>query len=286
MSNGMTSFRTRLRQFGQNIAASARLARLRSAIVEMQSTYETRRMRVADDRKPHLADAVALLREAGVAQERKDLSTGWSLFFRAERAAAAADSGDEVAARAVRLRAEVKEKLSGWRQSAALEVLGCPGDETLPGVQTAMDLISERASNVYYQGELRTGQVTVVGLVLVVLLVLVLLYAPRIDGAGGARWAALLGAFGGALSAVRSVMTGGSGGKRIPEQIFSWRVTILRPVVGAAAGTATFLLLKAGIVTVGAPTGAGTDLAPLAASMLAGLSERYFLSLIQSGEKS
>lgn len=263
----------------------ARRARLASTITELEKAYANHPGRSDPDLRSFIDSADVILKAAREALGA-DLNTGWSLVHRAERTIAAADNQDQLCARAVRLRAEACEKLSGWRQKAAVEGLGDPGKATLPGVQMAMDMMNEHAANQYHKAELLTGQLLVIGLITGVLILAVLgvSYAnvrPLGDYAESLSWAALFGALGGTLSAARS-LTEGTKSKRIPEQVYSWPITLARPLVGAAAGIGAFLLLLAGVVSVAA---LDTQLAAVSAGFLAGFSERYFLSLIPSGEK-
>ncbi|HYN82287.1 MAG TPA: hypothetical protein VES88_12350 [Gemmatimonadaceae bacterium] len=92
----------------------------------------------------------------------------------------------------------------------------------------------------------------------------------------------LLGALGGALSAVRS--TSGGSDRKIPESRFAAPITFLRPIIGASAAIGVALLLQAGVGKLGD----GSKIALLAAAFAAGFSEKWFLSLIEqvtSGEK-
>ena len=93
-------------------------------------------------------------------------------------------------------------------------------------------------------------------------------------------WAALLGALGGLLSALRTLTR--SAARKIPAHLAGWPVTLVRPVIGAVAGIAAWLIIATGVVTVVAEL---KQLAPLVAAFFAGFSERYFLSLVPGAEK-
>ena len=266
------------------VTRNARLARLSTAITDLEQSYEHHSRRSDNAVLPFILAAEGILVVAQRSLRDEDPNTGWTLIHRAERTIVPADAPEQFQARAVRLREEARTKLTGWRREAALKALGDPGTSSIAGVQTAMDVLSEHAGNMYHKAALLAEQITVIGWIgaIVIAGVLGAAYAgvaPLGPLRHGLAWAALLGGLGGVLSAARGLTLGMK--KKIPEQVYSWPITVARPLVAAAAGLGVFVVLTAGIVSVAA----NTELARLAAAFVAGFSERYFLSLLPSSDE-
>ena len=268
----------------RTIEGTARFDRLSTTISDLGQAYRNHPRRDEPGVRPIIAAAEESLKQAEDALHGRDLNTGWALIHRAERTIVLADSPDGLRARAIRLREEASEKLTGWRQKAALRALPDDATVTPDDVQMAMDMLSQHAGNMYHKAELFADQIKVIGRITSAMIVIILLasYAglqPLTDTARLA-WAAVLGALGGTLSASRGLTLGMR--KKIPDQVYSWPVTLTRPLVGAAAGLGAFITLTAGIVSLAATS---TEIGPLAAAFLAGFSERYFLSLLPASDK-
>jgi hypothetical protein len=90
-------------------------------------------------------------------------------------------------------------------------------------------------------------------------------------------WAyvALFGALGGSLSALRSVTTAGQEGGRTrnPEQVQAWYVTVVRPLVGAAAALGVFVVLAPDVTSTAAMLGV---------AFAAGFSEALIVRAVES----
>ncbi len=270
----------------RSLIGEARVARLNSDLNQLKDSLVLRRDQVPQDRKVHLEGALAMLGHAQRAMEYRDLNTGWALVHEAERESTFADNAEELLHQADRLREEVREKLGGWRQHAALRALGDAGSvPTVEAVREALRIRNEHSHNLYHKFDLAAGQVALIGLLLLggVLAILIASWlgaAPLGVYTLRLGWAALLGGVGGLLSAARGLAQGTQ--RKIPEQIADWPVTLVRPVLGATAGVGACLLVTAGMVSLGA---GNEQLAPLIAAFTAGFSERYFLSILPSGEK-
>ena len=236
------------------VTRNLRLERLETATRDRMRAFELGLAHVPGDRAPYVQDALALLTDAANAAKEGKINAGWAHVFEADRVAVAALSVEELGALADTLREEVREKLSGWRQLSALRVLGDPGTRaTIAGVQSAMRTRDENSSNVHHKSDLVARHLMIIGGLLFVGLGATLGVAfakvpPLGDLADQFVWASLLGALGGLLSAAWSLTH--SGKRKIPEQVMQWPITLMRPIIGAAAGLSVFLLLKAGLVTI------------------------------------
>jgi hypothetical protein len=260
---------------------SARLRRLTTAIVTRRAVIEERAvMRGAPVKS---TASTRLLDSAVERQNRGDLEGGWAFLHAAEREEIVNFTDEEFRAIVDWLRNEASEKLRGWRRSTASDLLGKPG--TLPpraNAQDAMQLIHEHSDNQYHKLDLLAEQLGVMTpillLMLVVFTVIVAIGGFSLGQLGWREWVAVMvtGSIGGALSAVRSL--GGKRDDKIPDRLFAWPITLLRPALGAAAATGLVLIIQAGVVEFGD----GGRLALFAAAFLAGFSERWFLGVIRS----
>lgn len=268
------------------LVGDARTARLHGALAELSEIVTLRINRAPQDKRIFLEEARYLLERAGEALDARDLNMGWGLLLEAERWSVQASSDADLEKQAERLREEVREKLSGWRQLAALRVLGDQGTPaTMEAVREALRIRNEHSNNEYHKFDLLAGQLFLVGILLLagVIAILVVSWAgvSPLDGhTNRLAWGGLLGGVGGLLSSARGLTLGAQ--RKIPAQVADWPVTLIRPVLGAAAGIGAWLVATAGFVTIGA---SDQQLAPLVTSFVAGFSERYFLSLLPSGDK-
>lgn len=262
--------------------AGARLRRLDTNIATLRAQIEERRARLASS-----ATSIGSARRLDRAEQsmrRRDLDGGWAFLHVAERAEIPSYSDDEFTALVALLRKETVEKLSAWRHEAASELLG-PGGDGLPSranVQEAMRVLHEHSDNQYHKLQLLRSQLRALALILALTLV-TLEFITGVTGLtiGLLGWRDLLiimnvGAIGGALSGARSLA--GRSERRIPEWLFDWPITVLRPLLGAAAATGLALIVQAGVVHFGD----GSRVALLATAFLAGFSERWFLGVIAS----
>jgi len=263
----------------------ARMRRLKTAIEDSRRDLGTRAVLPGtEDVRSMVEDAA---READFFANAGNLDTGWALLHTAQRAAVLTYVDADVAALVKSLRSECEEKLRGWRRNAASELLGKPGTvPTRQDVQQAMKTLHENSDNVYHGIDLVREQLRLLAPILfVALLTLAIVLFARWYKIGELEPADLLmimlvGALGGALSAVRS--TAGGRERKIPERLFSSPITLLRPIIGAAAATGVALFLLAGL----AKLGDGSKLALLAAAFIAGFSERWFLSMLATAGAS
>jgi hypothetical protein len=228
-----------------------------------------------------------LLKKAEDAYRRNDLNSAWSLLLEAQRSEIGALSPEQRKARAVALRAEAEVKLPDWRKRAVLKLLDDKDDKaevTADQLNEATQLRNEHSHNQYHKLDLAREQLVFLMPILVVALVGLLAVVGRgLIQIRDLDWLDLLtlmilGALGGALSAVRSLA--GRPDRRIPDQLADRPVTALRPLLGAAAATGVALMVQAGVVSFGSSD--NQDLALLAVAFLAGFSERWFLGMIGS----
>ena len=264
----------------------ARAARLRAALAQRKQWIERRSKPHPSASAQHALDAASHILESAQSH-RADLNTAWTLVLEADCVLLEALAADELHARVTTLRAEICEKLTGWRQTGALKVLGkSSANPSLADVQEALRTLNEDFNNRYFKFDLLATQILQTGVVLLLGLIAALIASakhldPLTESAPLLAWSMLLGAIGGALSAARG-LTDTSRRRKIPEQLTDTPVTLTRPIVGAAAGLLAAILVKAGVASIAATD---KDIAPLCAAFVAGFSERFFLALIPTGEK-
>lgn len=145
----------------------------------------------------------------------------------------------------------------------------------------------EDAQNTYRRLGWRRRQMLIVGVVLALALGAVLALAvwrplslgtkPDFSSERAWLWALVFGTLGGCLSALQSFSTS-STASRIPEVIHHGFLTAARPLIGAAAAMAAYVLLASGVVEFASDTSA----AVLAVAFAAGFSERFVVRALES----
>lgn len=258
---------------------NARLRRLDTAIQDFRRELANRPLLPGAQQQRDAA--LKMLDDAEAFQKAGNLESGWAILHGSQRDAVLSYTDDDLNALVTSLRNECQDKLRGWRRTAASELLGKCGSTPRRGdVQQAMKTLHEHSDNTYHKLELVLEQLRVLRPILFIALLLlagIVVYAKYDIGElqpGDLLMVMLLGALGGALSAVRS--TAGGSSQKIPDSLFAAPITLLRPLIGAAAATGVALLLQAGVGKLGD----GSKIALLAGAFAAGFSERWFLSLI------
>lgn len=261
---------------------SSRYRRLANALETYRALLESRAPQGDRDGIAREArkECIDLLEKAEEAYRGKNLGGAWSLLLEAQRSEIGVLSESQRRARALALLVEAGEKLSGWRQKAVLRLLA--DDVGVDQLKEATQLRNEHFHNLYHKLDLGREHLMIVSGILVAALTLLLaVVGVGLQQVGKLRWLDLLalmilGAVGGALSAVRSFS--GRPERRIPDQLAGWPVTALRPLIGAAAALGVALMLQAGAVSFGGVT--NPEIALFAIAFLAGFSERWFLGMI------
>ncbi len=231
-----------------------------------------------------------LLADAGEAEALRESDKAWAFFLAATRMEIFGLDDDELAQRRAVLLAEAQAKLSSWRREAVVTLLG-PADEPrgrtaeMTALHGATFIRDEAAANHWRDVRALGRRIAALGAVLALTVVGVLVLAwarPVVLGgahadAGVRMWAyvALFGALGGSLSALRSVTAAGQQGKRAryPDQVQSWYVTVVRPLVGTAAALGVFAVLAPDVTSTAAMLGL---------AFAAGFSESVIVRAVES----
>lgn len=197
------------------------------------------------------------------------------------------------------LRYEADKKLSGWRNKAVRDLIG--GDAKMVSayaLHTALQIRDGDAANQYRKVRLLKEKLTLLAAMLLGLLIALLYWSAYTgvrlwpsatsDSAGVtagspatlAGWevllgVALFGALAGGLSAIMPISLKNNRGS-VPQQLMTWSVTMLRPLIGAVAALGAHALMQAGVVTVGH----GSPAALWAIAFLAGFSEKWIVAKI------
>jgi hypothetical protein len=230
--------------------------------------------------------AMSLLDQATEHAAAFRVNEAWACVLECDHAMIDAFDAVTLQAQADLIRVEARSKLKDWRGDGVRALLGAAGTPVPPGkVKAALRMLHEDFHNSYFKIDLVAMQIARMALIggAIVLAVIALAYIgvpPLGPYATDMTWAALLGALGGLLSALRTLTRSVS--RKIPAHLAGWPVTLVRPVIGAVAGIAAWLIIATGIVTVAADL---KQLAPLVGAFLAGFSERYFLSLVPGTDK-
>ncbi|HXG47400.1 MAG TPA: hypothetical protein VNO52_07245, partial [Methylomirabilota bacterium] len=220
-----------------------------------------------------LAAAHHLLDTAEGALLEGRLDVGWSLIHEVERLRILGLDERDLLARAVSLRHEATEKLSGWRGQAvrrSLEAAGLAGEadeKSMPA--SCVDLARLRAAlfegqfvlnthfnNRYHQLGLQGQTLRYLVYILVALVALILFYFnAELPPAAAAPinftlmlGVMLFGALGGTLSAMFRFSRAST--QKIPDAILDGWVTLGRPMIGAASAVFLHLVLSAGVLNL------------------------------------
>lgn len=254
-----------LRTIYQNVVREPHYSRLANALVEYRAALEMRvghtcrRTEAEDEHKIGWKDASCkFLLEAESALKENNVDKGWQCLHAAQREEVHGYNEDEIRDRAVALRYEAK-KLSGWRRDIVYELLGKVSenaDGKKPGriqVYRAAQVRDEHYNNKYFKIMLRRKNLAVLFIVLLLLVILIpVLSALQIMPAPLRDWRLVLVSelFGtlGATFSVALTLTNSSLDTKIPDQIIGSFITWMRPVIGATAAVAAYILSQAGLL--------------------------------------
>lgn len=260
----------------RQLIMDTRIDRLRTVIAQKRAQLEAL----------EAPRATALLDEADEHAAAFRVNEAWACVLECDHAMIDAFDAVTLQAQADLIRVEARSKLKNWRGDGVRALLGSPGTPVPPGkVKAALRMLHEEFHNSYFKIDLVAKQIArmalIGGAIVVAVLALAHLGVPPLGAyATDLTWAGLLGGLGGLLSALRTLTT--SATRQIPAHLAGWPVTLVRPVIGAVAGIAAWLIIATGVITVAAEV---RPLAPLVAAFFAGFSERYFLSLVPGAEK-
>jgi hypothetical protein len=273
----------------------------RRLLANLTETTENMERRIADlglpdGQRPSWArSARRLLEEASQALDRGDLETGFVCLSAAHRAEILALSPAELKAAAAALHQEASsEKFGGWRGKAIVGLLqdlvgekpGCsqdPADHRAWLIE-ARGIRDEKLQNEYRKIERLQQQLLMLGLALALSVGGIIVLTAVVDLPGTTRFdfspavlglVAMFGALGGCLTAILSVIRGGTS-YSIPQQLIQGSVVLIRPFFGAAAALAVYAFVGSGLITVASSSTAAT----MAMSFVAGFSEQLITSSV------
>lgn len=188
------------------------------------------------------------------------------------------------------LLAEAQEKCSGHRRHAVAEIAKQVETSglTRPAVEAVLQHLQTTSQNQYYKIGRLKQQIFWAGGILLALILLVLLSASRghfevygPEFGSEVALGTLLGWVGGVLSVALTVTSADEKAK-IPKLVSSFRVSLVRPLIGAALALPVILIVKSKLIQIG-----GVDQMWVAAiaCIVAGFSERWFLGVMTGLEK-
>lgn len=255
--------------------------RLRAELAAYRAELEARTARAQPE---EWALAVfALLVQAQQALDRVDIDAGWLLLDAARRQELEGLDQSQLRCRAQALRREAAAKLHDWRKEAVLDILkdttGSEGTIEPGCLREAMRIRDEHQQNTHFKVSDQSRQLSILSITTAVILLVVLGRAYWASGFfDGPSLLAILcfGALGGSVSGMMSVSAQVLK-PRIPVQLLSGWLTVIRPIIGAAAAVAVFAFLKSGAIAVkGIEGGYGY----VAVAFASGFSDRLVLRAV------
>lgn len=231
------------------------LTRLSAAVVHTVQEAPLARLTADEQRQFE-----ALLVDAVDRLAARDGIAGWESLKAARRVGLGAldQEGRRVAAAVVR--AEVDQKLTSWRKSAALKALAVEGAGKVPSVtqlRAAQAQLDEESTNTFRRLEVFGSVLTYILFGLVAALVVFLVavgenWLPMLEGAGEplSTQEEVVGVFAlGAIGSFLSVALTRFAGRQqdLPQMVQGRLVDILRPLVGGASAIALVLVLDSGL---------------------------------------
>lgn len=150
-----------------------------------------------------------------------------------------------------------------------------------------MEVRDEALQNYYWKFHRLRRQLRILGVVLILTLALLLVMVgsqpsflfEEVATDNALLWftSCLVGTLGGCLSAFQTY-TANALEARIPEIYTNAVLTVLRPLIGGAAGVLAFIFLVSGLISVTVEKNAGI----LAVAFVAGFSERLVLHVVET----
>lgn len=261
---GQASFRDRLVRlrrwvFGKSVSYQ----RLENVLTAYSASLERRKRRtVSEDETAWIDVAAGLLPEVERALEDEHMDGGWKILLEAARMEIPALGRGELNARAEALRYEAEEKLGSWRKNAVVNLLR-PFEEDDGDLEKRRDRLAlatwirdEDSQNHTYKIGLLRRQLTILGTIILAVVLEIwwlvrsqalplgetITRDPKITSSAEILSLVILfGTLGGASSAAISTARMRTKA-RIPEQLVHWRVTVIRPLLGAAAAILAYVL--------------------------------------------
>lgn len=250
--------------------------------------------------------AEKLLDEAEKAVREHNPERGWRHFLAAQRLElhGLREIGPEAfRGRALTLRAEALQKLSSWRRKRVEELFSSlPPHNKLPtgrvsaaefvaALEAALILHEHFGNEALKQRSARSQTRVLVGLALAAVLFWLHLVGPKVlvtpltadeqlpwDDAPLLVSVLLFGLMGAAFSALIS-LTGQAQAQTIPEQVFTYRITMARQAVGVLSALIVYILLASEFLKVGKLT--VTPPLVLLAAFASGFSERLVVRALE-----
>ena len=286
-------------KFSSLFKMSSRKVRLAASIQSYRVEIECR-IKELQKRKPPVLYWVDCVRTSLCKAESElnenNIDKGWKLFHAAQRMEIYGLEKDELKARAEAIRLESSKKLKEWRKDTVDKLLDIKIIDQLTKaddidtvkyrIYQAALIRDESYNNVYHRIMLKQDQIKFLFFILFITLGLIFTMAwfqflPLDEEQLNYDWKTILsvmlfGLLGGCVSALLSLASMPTG-KRIPEQIANFLITLIRTFIGAAAALIAFIFMKAGIlnfITPGVPI--------LVICFAAGFSERFLKRALES----
>jgi len=291
----LPTFGARLKSWRKRFWLSASAQRLMETLtsysIELGHLIQQAKDNKVED-KSWSTSALALLEEAKEAMKEGDEDRGWHCFLAAQRMELRGLHAVNPVALQLRgqtLHAEAEDKLKSWRKERVQELPSSPaGDQrmmSLEEISEIADLLHRHFENEAVKRRAAGKhllRLVIVGLTVAGLWLVLLSFSPDLRSQMGENpeaWVPrstlavmLFGMLGASLSGILSTFSD-PGKVKIPELLFSFRVTLARLVVGLLSAVAASVILTSGFLRIGNLEKASTTVILLAA-LAAGFSER------------
>jgi len=279
----------------QDFVFSGHSARLRAALVEAEARLAWAEAAGGDALRAGLCrELLSQARSAAVsaglwtAQAREYFA--WDCLAQFDRQMLYLTDDESLVAIWLSVRAEAQEKCSGHRKKAVADIAQQveTAGLTRPAVEAVMQHLQTTSQNLYHKIGRLQQQIFWAGWLLLALMLFVLVgashglfaaYGPDFDSK--IALGTVIGWVGGVLS-VAFTVTNADEQTKIPKLVSSFRVSLVRPLIGAALALPVVLIVDSGLITIGK---IDPKWVLAIACLLAGFSERWFLGVMTGLEK-
>lgn len=257
--------------------------------LELTNLIAVRKKDSTKEVSPWAEDALQMLKCAQKSLELGEIQLGWGFFYKAELLSLHLMDDGMLQERATIILNKAEERLDEQEKKNVRDLIGksekgiwqTKPNVTINEVYSALSIVQKHYIDAYTALDTAMFQLGIlagIALLLSPFIILSLMITPwqKVISNWWLLPAVLFGAMGGAISGVITTATGLTK-EDIPQMLLSSWVSVVRPIVGAAAALAISMFLLAGLVNLGEVT----DNLIFAVAFASGFSERVLLKTVE-----